>query len=408
MSQPSSQALRVQVNSVAESEVRSGHLEIHASNIREQITESKAGDLVVVTDRRQRFLAIGLYDPHHDIRIRVLHAGGPITLSTQWWAHRLDAAIVRRASLFGPLHQPQQVVDTNGYRLINSNADGWPGLIADRYGRTLVIEPKSAVWFPFLPMLVKMINERLPECNIIVRLHNELKELGAPHHLIDGLALAGRLEDPMKFRENRLTLEAEILTGPKTGFYLDQRENRRRLEKMAEHRRVLNAFAFHNGFAPYLLRGGAKEVLSLDVSHAALGYEKRMLQLNDLTTSGSYEALQADPFQWMLNADHREFDMAILDPPALTNNEKEAEDALQAYNKLAATALQRLVRGGILACSSRSAHVSAENFYDAVRSAARRSGRNWREFQRGRHAPDHHVQTPNEEYLKSIYLQMES
>lgn len=406
MSNISHISLRVQVNSVAENEVRNGQLEVHEANIREQSEEGSAGDLVVVTDRRQRFLALGLYDPHSDTRVQVLHAGGPITLSNQWWAHRIDSSCVRRASLFGPIHQPQQVVDTNGYRLINSNADGWPGLVVDRYSRTLVVQPDSAAWFPHLPMLSKLLIERLPECNIILRLHDGLKALGAPLHLIDGLALAGRLEDPVKFRENRLTFEAEIMNGPKTGFYLDQRENRKRLEKMSEGRRVLNAFAFHNGFAPYLMRGGANEVVSIDVSNTALGYEKRMLELNELR--GNHEAIQADPFQWMLNAGHREFDLVVLDPPALTQQVSETEDAVQAYNKLAATALQRLVRGGIIACSSRSQHVSAEAFFDAIRGAARRSGRNWREFQRGRHAPDHHVNTPQEEYLKSIYIQMES
>ena len=390
--------LRMRVTSAAESFIRSGHPWVYESSVREQNRPGEAGELAVIYDRRDRFLAIGLYDPFSPLRVRVLHTGMPVTLDEAWWAHRLDTALHRRSALFGP--------ETDGYRLLNGESDGFPGAVLDRYGAVLVLKIYTAAWFPHLPTLLGLLAERFPDFGVVLRLSRNIVSHAEKVGLRDGQVLLGGVPaGPVVFHESGLAFEADVLRGQKTGFFLDQRENRRRVEGFSQGRRVLNAFSFSGGFSLYAARGGAREVVSLDISPHALAGAERNFALNPALHS-RHETVQADVFEWLARTD-RTFDLIILDPPSLARREAEREGAIRAYGKLSADGIKKLAPGGILVSASCSAHVSADEFFAAVRQAARRSGRHFKELRTSRHAPDHHASFPEAEYLKAIYLQFD-
>ncbi|WP_216325183.1 23S rRNA (cytosine(2499)-C(5))-methyltransferase [Deinococcus aestuarii] len=395
--------LRLRVTAAAESHLRAGHPWLYEGSVREQNREGEAGELAVVYDRRDRFLALGLYDPSSPLRLRVLHAGSPVTVDEAWWAARLDAALSRRAPLFGP--------DTDGYRVVNGESDGFPGAVVDRYAATLVLKLYTAAWFPHLPLLLGLLETRFPGFRVVLRLSRNIGDAAGEVGLHDGLTLVGREPDgPVIFHESGIRFEADVVRGQKTGFFLDQRENRRRVGDLARGRRVLNAFSFSGGFSLYAARGGASEVVSLDLSAHALASAERNVVLNaddPGVAAARHETVQADVFHWLADT-RRGFDLIVLDPPSLARREAERTGAIRAYGKLAADGLRRLAPGGVLVSASCSAHVGAEEFWDVVRAAADRSGRRWRELATTRHAPDHRATFPEAEYLKAIYLQLEA
>lgn len=302
--------LRLRVSAPAESHLRAGHPWLYEGSVREQNREGEAGELAVVYDRRDRFLAIGLYDPHSPLRLRVLHVGLPVTVDETWWSTRLDTALLRRASLFGP--------DTDGYRMVNGESDGFPGLVLDRYADTLVLKVYTAAWFPHLPLLLGLLETRFPGFRAVLRLSRNIEGRAEAAGLRDGQTLVGEEPGgPVIFCETGLRFEADVVRGQKTGFFLDQRENRRRVEGLAKGRRVLNAFSFSGGFSLYAARGGAKEVVSLDISAHALAGAARNFALNgdDLQVAAClHETVQADVFEWLTQT-KRSFDLVVLDPP---------------------------------------------------------------------------------------------
>ncbi|WP_188901070.1 23S rRNA (cytosine(2499)-C(5))-methyltransferase [Deinococcus aerophilus] len=395
--------LRLRVTAAAEAHVRAGHPWVYESSVREQNRPGEAGELAVIYDRRDRFLAIGLYDPHSPLRMRVLHAGSPVTLDDAWWGARLDTALLRRQPL---LDSAGTEAKTDGYRVLNGESDGFGGLVVDRYADVLVVKIYTAAWFPHLQRMLGLLSERFAGFPAVLRLSRNIQAAAEKVGLHDGQVVLGTLPDaPVVFQESGLRFEADVVRGQKTGFFLDQRENRRRVERLSSGRRVLNAFSFSGGFSLYAARGGAAEVVSLDISAHALAGATRNFALNPALTT-PHETVQADVFGWLSDT-RRTFDLVILDPPSLARREAERTGAIRAYGKLAADGIARLARGGVLLSASCSAHVSAEEFWDAVRGAAQSSGRKWKELATTRHAPDHHATFPEAEYLKAIYLQLD-
>lgn len=391
--------LKLTVSPAAEKQLHRRHPWVFASSIRSQNREGAPGEIAVVYDRRNRFLAAGLYDPHSPLRLRVLQAGEPSPITPAWWQARFQAALARRAALFGP--------DTDGYRVINGESDGFPALVLDRYADTLVLKLYSAAWFPHLPQVLALLAGAFPGARVVLRLSRNIEALAAEAGLQDGQTLVGTPPDgPVLFRELGLTFEADTVRGQKTGFFLDQRENRRRVRGLAQGRRVLNAFSFSGGFSLYAAEGGAAEVVSLDSSRHALESSQRNFALNPALTA-PHRPVQADVFEWLGEQPAASFDLVILDPPSLARREAERAGALRAYGWLAEDGIRLLARGGVLLGASCSAHVSAEEFWEAVRAAAQRSGRPWRELATTRHAPDHHAAFAEAQYLKAIYLQFE-
>ncbi|MEI6083217.1 MAG: class I SAM-dependent methyltransferase [Verrucomicrobiota bacterium] len=387
--------LKLRVSPTAETILRSGHPWLFADSIRDQSRPGTVGELAIIYDRKNCFLGIGLFDPDGPICVRMLHTGKPQKLDRAWWQQHLTATLDRRRDLFD--------AQTTGYRLCNGESDGWPGLVLDRYDSTLVLKIYTTVWLPRLPEIVELIAEQVPHEHLILRLSRNIQELAQP--FTEGQFLRGLpLLEPGDFLESGLRFEVDGVKGQKTGFYLDQRENRRRVEALAAGRRVLNAFSFSGGFSLYAARGGAVSVTDLDISQHAIDSANRNFALNPALRRCRHESVKADVFDWFIAAAPQSFDLIILDPPSLARRETERYQAIRAYSRLARSAIDRLESKGVLVACSCSAHVTTEEFLDAIRQAAAQSGRPFKELETTGHAPDHPATFPEANYLKAIYL----
>lgn len=432
--QKQSACLRLRITAAAEQQVRAGHPWIYSDSVREQNRAGVAGELAAVFDRRDSFLAVGFFDPASPIRVRVLHTGKPLPIDAEFWRARLAAAVQRREGRFDEF--------TNGYRLINGESDGWPGLVLDRYAETLVLKIYTAAWLRRLGEIIPMICERLNPARVVLRMsrniqrHEEAREIlpfqepppraargcplplgefsapssrnGRDGEIVFQARAGGESTAPVVFRESGLQFEADVLRGQKTGFFLDQRENRRLVESFAPGRLMLNAFSFSGGFSLYAARGGAAAVTNLDLSKHALESARRNFARNQSVASIAacrHEVIQADAFAWLAGNGQRKFGLIVLDPPSLAKRETERAGAIRAYGQLAANGISHLSSRGILVACSCSAHVKADEFFGAVRQAVRNSGRRFRELRTTGHAPDHPAAFPEAEYLKGIYLQ---
>jgi 23S rRNA (cytosine1962-C5)-methyltransferase len=343
--------------------------------------------------------------------VRILHAGKPQTVDANWWAERLRQALARRDGLFD--------AQTTGYRWIHGESDAWPGLVLDRYDTTLVLKLYTVAWLVRLEEVAALIRQALQPERMILRLSRNIQPVAREkfgradgEQLDSGGAAVARPEGGSalacpRFLETGLLFEADVVKGQKTGFFLDQRENRRQVEALAEGRAVLNAFSFSGGFALYAARGGARAVTDLDLSAHALESARRNFALNQSIPAVArcrHETVQADAFAWLGRGTERKFELIILDPPSLARRETERAGAIAAYGNLVANGLRALSRAGVLVAASCSAHVAAAEFHEAVLQAARRSGRKFRELARTGHPPDHPAGFSEAQYLKCIYV----
>ncbi len=382
--------------------MRAGHPWVFADSVQSENRPGQSGELAVIYGRDNRFLALGLFDPDSPIRVRVLHVGKPEPVDAGWWERRLAASLQKRVAWFNS--------ETTGYRCINGESDGWPGLVLDRYDQSLVLKIYTAAWLPRLPEVLSLLVSQCAPERIVLRLSRNVQETAARHGYRDGQIVQGTaLTEPVVFLETGLRFEADLVLGQKTGFFLDQRENRRRIETLAKGRRVLNAFSFSGGFSVYAARGEAAAVTDLDISAHALESSRRNFALNTgdpRITKCAHHRVQTDVYDWLARARPSQFELVILDPPSLAKRESERAGAIRSYQKLAALGLACLAPGGILLAASCSAHVTAEEFFQAVRRAVSDSCRAACELLTMRHAPDHPSAFREAEYLKAIYLRI--
>ncbi|MBP7950188.1 MAG: class I SAM-dependent methyltransferase [Verrucomicrobiales bacterium] len=395
--------LKVRLTRAAETAVKKGHPWVFADRIREQNRAGTLGEWAVVYDAQDRFLGMGLCDPHSVIGLRMLHVGKPVPMDAAWWRNRLESALAKRHGLFSPER-------TNGFRWINGESDGWPGLVLDRYADVLVMKLYTGIWLPRLEEVADLVCEALQPGSLVVRLSRNLEQRAAQQFGIRDGVRRGEPVERVVFLENGLQFEADVLRGQKTGFFLDQRENRQRVEGLAAGRTVLNAFSFSGGFSLYAARGGARSVTDLDLSAHALECARRNFLLNrgDARVAAvEHECIAADAFAWMDAGPRRQFDLIVCDPPSLAKREQERQGAIDAYHRLHFHALQRLRRGGVLVAASCSAHVSREEFLDAARRAAARTGRKVFELWTSANAPDHPAAFPEMQYLKCLALALD-
>jgi 23S rRNA (cytosine1962-C5)-methyltransferase len=386
---------------VAESTLRRGHPWLFADSVTAQNRPGAAGELAAVFDQKDEFLAIGLYDPDSPIALRVLHAGKPRAIDDDWWAARWNEALSRRAGLFDNR--------TTGYRCVNGESDGWPGLVLDRYGETFEMKIYSAAWFPWLDKVCGLFSLSFPGRRLVLRLSRNIqtRKSGGPPATDSQTLLGDPLAGPAVFRESGLAFEADVLRGQKTGFFLDQRENRREVEKLAAGRTVLNAFSFSGGFSLYAARGGAARVDSLDLSAHALDSAKRNFALNSADPRVAdvvHQTIQADAFAWLAAARPSQYDLVILDPPSMAPRHSAREAALGAYANLARQGARLLRPQGVLVAASCSAHVTAGEFGALVGESVRQVNGRAEQFLATGHGPDHPATFPEAQYLKCVYL----
>jgi 23S rRNA (cytosine1962-C5)-methyltransferase len=395
----------IHVNPEAERAVRGGHPWLFQDAITKLSHEGAAGDTAVVFDRKNRFLAAGLYDPYSPIRVRLLVHSEPETIAQPLFADRVHKALLARKDL--------ENSNTTGCRLVHGANDRLAGLVIDRYDKSLAIKLDTAAWIPHLQELLHVLHEALDFERAVLRLsrHVQMNE-DVLFGLADGSAIYGSPPlEPIRFLENDLQFEADIVRGQKTGFFLDQRENRRRVEGLAGSRKVLNVFAYSGAFSLYAARGGAVLVHSLDLDRAALASAQRHFDLNRSVAAvarAEHDTLQGDAFRLLgeLAAGGEHYDLVIIDPPAFARRKNDVAAALSAYERLAGLGLQVLGPDGILVTSSCSSRVTAEEFYNAVHKAARREGRLLHEIERTGHPVDHPIGFKEGAYLKTLFAEV--
>jgi len=399
---PSTKRIALRVSSPAERVLRQGHPWIFDQAISEQSHVGAPGDLAVIFDARRRFLAIGLYDPTSSIRVRILQHRQPGTINAHWFQEVVAKAAHLRKSL--------QESDTDGYRLIHGENDGLPGLIVDRYAETLVLKLYTPAWIPHLKEFCSALAQVNPAERLILRLNRSLqKQTDLLFGLTDGMTLSGPTpEGPLLFRENGLVFESDPIHGQKTGFFLDQRDNRARVERLSRSRSVLNVFAYTGGFSVYAARGGARQVVSVDLSAPALEAAIRNMKHNQYIPAiadVSHEIIAKDAFEALtdMHSQKRLFDLVIIDPPMFAQKQTQIEAALSAHRRLTRLGLAVLRPGGTLVQASCSSRVDAETFFDSIYHAAGESNRKLTEIERTGHALDHPVGFKEGAYLKCLF-----
>jgi 23S rRNA (cytosine1962-C5)-methyltransferase len=376
------------------------HPWIFSGAVEEVRGSPRSGETVEIRAADGRFLAWAAYSPASQIRARVWSFDEAEVPGPALFEKRIAAAVARRRTEIG-------VETANALRLVHGESDGLPGLVADRYGDVLVVQLLSAGCEKWREALIGILRERSGCARIYERSDTEARELeGLPAR--SGLVLGAALEGALEIVEHGIRYEVDVRSGQKTGFYLDQRDNRRRIGGLAAGRDVLDCFCYTGGFALSALAGGARSVLSIDASAQALALARRNLALNRIE-AGRAEWLDADVFEALrgLRRTGRQFDLIVLDPPKFAPTSKDAPRAARGYKDINLNALKLLRPGGLLATFSCSGGVSPELFQKIVAGAAADAGTPLLLRERYRSAPDHpvRIEFPEGEYLKGLLLE---
>ncbi len=397
----SSRNVAVRIDRSGERAIRQGHPWLYDSGVTSQSHQAEAGDLAVLFDRHRNFLAIGLYDPHSPLRVRVIHQGKPVPLDGGFYRRRFEDLAKRRESLRSR---------TTGWRVVHGENEGMPGFVVDRYADTLVVKLYTPAWIRHLREVLAALREVESATRIVLRLSRDTRARGEElFGLEDGQILLGSdLASPLPFEEDGLQLECDPVHGHKTGFFLDQRDNRALVEELTQDRQVVDVFCYTGGFSLRAARGGARSVLSVDQSEPALEVARRHFRTNrgdPKVAAAKHEVRAGDGFEALrsLREARRRFGVVILDPPSLSGNRSTVPKALSAYQRLVSSGLQVLEPGGTLVMASCSAQIPAEEFFRVVHRTARDRGRPLREIRRTGHAVDHPVGFPQGAYLKCLF-----
>jgi 23S rRNA (cytosine1962-C5)-methyltransferase len=393
--------LPVTLTAAGERALKAGHPWLFDGAIAKIKGEGSAGDLAVIFSfKKNKFIGVGLYDPDSPIRIRVLHQGSPAQINNDFFRARTqDAKKVREALL---------LTDTNGYRLLHGENDGFPGLVVDVYAGVAVIKIYSPVWFPWLEGLVPIIVEAAEAETAVFRCARNVEKPATALGFTDGQVIHGALEnEDVVFKEHGLSFVANVARGHKTGFFLDHRANRRRVGELAAGQDVLDVFSYAGGFSVHALGGGARRVVSLDISAPALAMAERNVSLN-FSADRRHETLAEDAFLALerLAQNGDTFGVVIVDPPSFAKREKEVPGALEAYRRINKLAIPLVAPGGVLLAASCSARVPAEDFFRVVEGVLKASGRKFTLLEKTGHDDDHPVGFPEGAYLKSGYYRL--
>jgi 23S rRNA (cytosine1962-C5)-methyltransferase len=373
---------------------------------------AKPGDTVMVRSAAGKFLAWAACSPASQIRARVWSFLEQERPDEAFLRERVRQAVVRRAHLAADSDAAKDghaVKDGNAMRLVHAEADGLPGLIADRYADVLVVQITAAGAERWRDVLVDELRAASGCAQVYERSDADVRAL-------EGLAprtgaLAGMVPPgPVHITEHGLRYAVDVVAGQKTGFFLDQRDNRLTVGAQCRDREVLNCFCYTGGFTLSALAAGARSVTSVDSSAPALEAARANVTLNALDAAGSNRAqwVEADVFRYLrqLRGEGRQFDLIVLDPPKFAPTSKDAERAARGYKDINLHALQLLRPGGKLATFSCSSGVNADLFQKIVAGAAADAGVSCSIDQRFHAAADHPVllEFPEGEYLKGLLL----
>lgn len=360
------------------------------------------GDIVEVHTSDGTPLGLGHYQIGSImVRIMAFAAEGVSALDEAYYAQRLQQAHALREAL--GLIRP----DNNAYRLCHGEGDFVPGLIVDIYGTTAVVQAHS-VGIHYARNVIAGILADDPRYGVNAVYYKSETTLPFKAHLEarDGY-LIGHADSAVAM-ENGLLFNIDWLKGQKTGFFLDQRDNRQLLQRYSHERRVLNMFCYTGGFSVYALRGGAESVVSVDSSEKAVELTRANIALN-FPGAVNHEAVATDAFKYLDQMEPAAYDLIVLDPPAFAKHRKALGNALKGYTRLNAAAIQKIAPGGIIFTFSCSQAVTREQFRLAVFTAAARTGRRVRILHQLTQPADHPVNIyhPEGEYLKGLILSVE-
>ena len=361
---------------------------------------ARPGDTVEVVSSRGKSLARAAWSPESQIRARVWSFDAGEIIDDAFFKRRVAAALARRAAL-PELHGQQ------GLRLIHAESDGLPGVIADRYGDTVALALTSAGAEKWRNAIVGALDKAAGCARIYERSDSDVRRL-------EGLEpksgwLLGEGPTTVIIEENGVKLGVDIAGGHKTGFYLDQRDNRLLLRTLSAGKRVLNCFCYSGGFSLQALAGGAAQVMSIDSSEPALAMARGNLALNPQLDAARAEWRNASVFDELrrLRELGERFDVIVLDPPKFAPSAKHAEQAARAYKDINLHGFKLLAPGGLLMTYSCSGGIGLELFQKIVAGAALDAGREARIVKRLQGSADHPVSLafPEGEYLKGLLVQ---
>lgn len=359
-----------------------------------------SGETVIVRDASGLALGWAAYSPTSSIRARMWNFAPDESIDEAFFAKRLAESILRR-KVFIPAEE------TNALRLTHGESDGLPGVIVDQYADVLALQLLTTGADYWRSTIVEALKELTGRLTIVERSDVDVRQL-------EGLEpkkglLAGEYPGMVTIRENGLLFTVDVLNGQKTGFYIDQRNNRKRVGELAGEREVLNCFCYTGGFSLYALASGAKQVTSIDSSSEALAIARKNVELNHLDAAKA-EWMAGDVFQELrkFRDQGRTFDMIVLDPPKFAPTAAQAARAARGYKDINLLAFKLLRPGGILATFSCSGGISADLFQKIVAGAAVDAGVDGRIIQHLTQGPDHPVALafPEGAYLKGLIIQV--
>lgn len=377
--------------------VKTGHPWIYADEITEMSGEVENGSLIDVFSQKGSYLGTGFYSEHSLIRIRLLGSNANEKYDDEFFARRTRYALQYRRDVMKE--------DFGCCRLIHGEADGLPGLTVDRYEDILVSEVSSYGMEIKKDIVYRTLREEILQIRGIYE-RNE-----SPLRLKEGLSQKKGWYDDVcdpvvKISENGIVYEVDVENGQKTGFFLDQKYNRQVIGRMAAGKHVLDCCTHTGSFALNAAKGGAKDVIAMDISESALDTAKRNAELNGLQITFR----QGDVFEVLpeLRQQHAHFDLIILDPPAFTKSRKTMHNARSGYRTINAMAMKLLPRGGYLATCSCSHFMPNEEFRSMLGDAANDAGVTVRIVEERHASPDHPVlvSVPETEYLKFYLVQI--
>jgi len=373
---------------------RSGHPWIYRSDVADATGD--AGDIVRVADRGGRFLGHAFYNPKSEITLRIATREDE-EINEAWFRNRIERARTYRESLH---------IDANAYRLLHSEADGIPGLVADRYGDYFVLQVGSAAVERRLSCIVSTLEDLFSLAGILLRGDSAARKREGLAAKVE--ALSGEVPDSVLVYEGPVRYRAELRGGQKTGVFLDQRENHLAAARYVERysgARVLDVFSYAGGFALHAARV-AETVEAVDASGPALRAARENAELNGLSNIAFTRANAFDVLRERSDAGIR-YDIVILDPPAFAKTKRDLSGARRAYKEINLRAMKLLAPGGALVTCSCSYHFSRELMEDTLRSAAADAGRTARVREWRGQALDHPeiLTIPETRYLKCAVLE---
>ncbi len=372
----------------------SGHPWIYSNEVKMDAATRAlpAGTLVTLQRGDGPPFAVAMFNPHTLLAARILDRDASRVIGARFFRRRVERALRLR----------EQILDEPYYRLVHAEADGLPGLVIDRFDDVLVVQQNAAGMVRLAKPLLTALAELLKPRAIVLRNDSSarLQEGLSPEVRI----VAGSLDAAAMVREHGARFRFDPLAGQKTGWYFDQRENRRFIARLARSgARILDLYCYTGAFAVQTARAGATAVVAIDRSEAALALAREAAALNGVETLCTFRRGDAFGEAERLAAQSERFDIVIADPPAFAKSRKEVPAALRGYRKLVRLATAVTARGGFLFVASCSFHVGEAEFFDMVRRGLADAGRSGRIIRRAGAAPDHpvHPALPESAYLKS-------